>query len=317
MNDHNQRFDNPANRAFYCHTHPFIPAIARCMGCGRLLCAHCRTIVGSRNYCLECARHAALVSYPSPPPARAYQEVKVSGQLPFPDATWNYKEALLIFFAAGIIGVVLSLIVRASLPVHLSALEESIVFVFVSSVLLYACLLTGVFTSVKRIHYKPLTALGLNLDSISKDSLFGLRIGVPLFIGALLLGYLSQLIIKPTKTDVLVESVTKISSGSISGWAFSLLVVALVVLAPICEEIFFRGYMYPIMRNKMASGTAMLLNGVIFAAAHLEIAGFLPRMLLGYGLAYMYEKNRSLTSPIIGHALYNGLLLLIVGLINI
>ncbi len=317
MNHYNERHANPDGRTYYCNEHPFLPAVAMCIGCGRFLCSRCITLVGNRNYCHDCAQRAILVPRPPFYPTRPFQENREPAQLPFPHATWNYREALGIFFGAATIAFVLSLILRVTLPASLSSLEETIVFVFVSSVLLYSFLLVGIFFSVKRTHHKPLSVLGISREIVSKDLLFGLGLGVPLFLGALVAGYLSQLFIKPTKTDIIVESVSKISSGSIPGWAVFLLVITLVVLAPICEEIFFRGYAYPIMRNKMPPGTAILLNGVIFAAAHFEIAGFIPRMLLGYGLAYMYEKNRTLTSPIIGHALYNGLLLLLVGLINV
>jgi len=163
----------------------------------------------------------------------------------------------------------------------------------------------------------PFIALGISRQKNMKELFFGIAMGLPLFIAAVVTASITQYFIKPTKTDVLTESVTRISTGSISGWAIFLLVITLVVLAPICEEIFFRGYLYPIIRNKMPAGSAMLINGAIFAAAHFELVGFLPRMLLGLGLAYMYDKKRSLVSPVIGHALYNGLLLLLLGFLNL
>ena len=83
------------------------------------------------------------------------------------------------------------------------------------------------------------------------------------------------------------------------------------------EEIFFRGYLYPTIRNKVSSAqVAMILNGFLFALAHFDLLGFLPRFLLGYGLCYMYERNRTLAGPMVGHALYNGLLILITGVLN-
>jgi len=56
---------------------------------------------------------------------------------------------------------------------------------------------------------------------------------------------------------------------------------------------------------------AMILNSLIFAAVHFELIGFLPRLVLAYGLCYVYEKNRTIAAPIVGHALYNGLIVLL------
>ncbi len=309
--------DESFGEEFRCSKHPFLPAVARCVGCGRLVCAQCRNIWGGRNFCDECLQTVSIPTYPSPPLPGGYTQIKPSKDIPFPEAKWGYREALIIFVTSAAVAFVLSLLIRFALPSNLSSLDEKIVFLFFSSLSLYAFLLLGTFISVKRVHPMPFIALGISRQKNMKELFFGIAMGLPLFIAAVVTASITQYFIKPTKTDVLTESVTRISTGSISGWAIFLLVITLVVLAPICEEIFFRGYLYPIIRNKMPAGSAMLINGAIFAAAHFELVGFLPRMLLGLGLAYMYDKKRSLVSPVIGHALYNGLLLLLLGFLNL
>ena len=204
-----------------------------------------------------------------------------------------------------------------ALKVSTSALTARILFIFLSSVILYAMLLAGTFFSVKVRHHSTPSALGLKFDGLGKGFAWGLGLGLPLFVAALGVAYVSQEIFGPTTTDYVSQSMNSLTSTGIGGLLIFLLLFTLVVLAPVCEEIFFRGYLYPALRNRMGMQPAMLLNGLLFAAAHFEVVGFLPRMLLGYGLCYMYERNHTLSGPMVGHALYNGLLVLLFGVFNI
>ena len=208
--------------------------------------------------------------------------------------------------------------VYMALKATMSSTTALFLLIFLSSVILYTLLLGGTFFSVKVRHGSSLTALGLRLDGLGAGFATGIGLGIPLFLGAMLLAYVSSLFFRnPTSTDVFSRSVNKISSGGVNAGLIFLLFVTLVVLAPVCEEIFFRGYLYPALRNRLDKQPAMLINGLFFAAAHFEIFGFLPRFFLGYGLCYIYESRRNLSGPIAGHALYNGLILLLEGFLRI
>jgi membrane protease YdiL (CAAX protease family) len=177
--------------------------------------------------------------------------------------------------------------------------------------------LGGTFYSVKVRHGSTPSALGLKLQGSGRAFAWGLGLGVPLFVSAIVVSYVAQRLFGPTNNDMISRQVTKISSGGVNAWLIVILAITLVVLAPVCEEIFFRGYLYPALRNRMSRNPAMLLNGLIFAAAHFEIFGFLPRFLVGWGLCYIYERERTLVGPITGHAMYNGLILLVSSVFHI
>lgn len=311
-----------------CTEHPGFPAVARCVGCGRLLCATCRVLYGNRNYCRPCASSSDASGFtaPSPPPFPAPPPYpfgmptvtrRPRREPVFPGAPWGVGEAFVIFFASVAVAAVFSFVIYEALKASTSALAARILFIFFSSLILYALLLAGTFYSVRVRHGSTPTAIGLKLDGLGKGFAWGLGLGVPLFAAALGVAYVSQQIVGPTKTDYVSQSMDRLASSGVSGLLVFLLIFTLVVLAPVCEEIFFRGYLYPALRNRMSVQPAMVLNGLLFAAAHFEIVGFLPRMLLGYGLCYMYERNHSLTGPMVGHALYNGLLILLFGVFSI
>lgn len=85
----------------------------------------------------------------------------------------------------------------------------------------------------------------------------------------------------------------------------NLFVIAL--LAAIGEELFFRGAMQNILidwiKNKHA---AIWITAVLFSAMHVQFFGFLPRMLLGLILGYLYVWSNSLWVPILFHFINNG-----------
>jgi membrane protease YdiL (CAAX protease family) len=235
----------------------------------------------------------------------------------FPGAPWGVGEAFIIFFASIAVAGTFSLVLAQAMASDSSSIQSRIIYIFLTSVILYAFLLAGTFYSVVARHHSTPSALGLKLAGLGKGFAWGLGLGMPLFVGALGLAYLSQQITGPSNPTNLSRSMNQLATSGVGAAFVFLLVFTLVVLAPVCEEIFFRGYLYPALRNRMNMQPAMLLNGILFAAAHFEIVGFLPRMFLGYGLCYMYEKNHNLSASMLGHALYNGLLIVLFGVFNI
>lgn len=88
-----------------------------------------------------------------------------------------------------------------------------------------------------------------------------------------------------------------------------------VVIAPVCEEIVFRGYLYNAMRRTFKREREReVVNALLFAAAHVFLISYLfgagvPYYIfvLGYLLARLYSKSGSVLPGIVLHALNNGL----------
>ncbi|MBL7084500.1 MAG: CPBP family intramembrane metalloprotease [Candidatus Omnitrophica bacterium] len=93
-----------------------------------------------------------------------------------------------------------------------------------------------------------------------------------------------------------------------SVWFLIYLTIMVVILGPIVEEIFFRGFAYNAIKKKWGRRSAMALTAVVFAGLHGSLIGFLPIMGLGLLLAYVYEKTGSLISSITIHILHNSLM---------
>lgn len=89
--------------------------------------------------------------------------------------------------------------------------------------------------------------------------------------------------------------------------------VAIVVVAPVCEEFLFRGTILPEQRRSQYAAGAVLLNGILFSAMHLNPVGFVSLAVIGCYFAHVTLRSGSLWGSILGHAalnLFNGVILL-------
>jgi membrane protease YdiL (CAAX protease family) len=89
-------------------------------------------------------------------------------------------------------------------------------------------------------------------------------------------------------------------------------VVLITVIAPLGEELFFRGYFFGALRNWRGVWPAALGTGVVFGAIHVGSApvGFLvPLAFFGVGLCLLYHYSGSLYPCIALHALNNSIAL--------
>lgn len=88
------------------------------------------------------------------------------------------------------------------------------------------------------------------------------------------------------------------------------------VIAPVVEEIFFRGFLFQGFRQKYGWLAAILLSSAIFGAAHLDPVSLIPTFILGCVLAYVYHRSNSLWPGIIFHALINSFSLCVVYMVS-
>lgn len=88
-----------------------------------------------------------------------------------------------------------------------------------------------------------------------------------------------------------------------------------VGLAPVVEELVFRGYAYPTLKA-YTGRHAMWLSAFLFASVHMYLINFLPLFLLGILLAWLYERYGRISVPILAHATMNGLVAVIAVLAN-
>jgi uncharacterized protein len=92
--------------------------------------------------------------------------------------------------------------------------------------------------------------------------------------------------------------------------------VAAVVLAPLAEELLFRGLLFNALRRRRSLHVAVAISSIVFALVHVDVAFSQPLALVGltlvgFVLAYAYQRTGSLLVPIAGHAAFNAITLLV------
>ena len=89
--------------------------------------------------------------------------------------------------------------------------------------------------------------------------------------------------------------------------AFLILFVTTTILAPLFEEIIFRGVLLPVLARDFGRVIGIVFSSFIFALAHLSFSEFPPLFILGIGLACTRLISGRLISSVIMHSLWNGL----------
>lgn len=95
------------------------------------------------------------------------------------------------------------------------------------------------------------------------------------------------------------------------GGQFVLNLLIMSLVAAIGEEFFFRGILMRVLTKWFGSvHMGIILSSVIFTIIHFQPYKFLPMMVLGLFLGYMYYRTRSLWVPMIIHALNNAIVVI-------
>lgn len=83
--------------------------------------------------------------------------------------------------------------------------------------------------------------------------------------------------------------------------------IAAAIVAPVAEELLFRGFLYRGLRDRWGIIAGAVVSSVLFALFHL-VPGVIPAIILmGLVFAALYELTDSVWPPILLHGVYNGL----------
>lgn len=95
------------------------------------------------------------------------------------------------------------------------------------------------------------------------------------------------------------------SSSVLFESGFAVMVLATAVVAPVVEEIIFRGLAYTCMKKGMPSVVAMIFASALFGVAHGQPVWMLYTFVFGMVLVWVFERTKSLYACILLHFGYN------------
>lgn len=137
-------------------------------------------------------------------------------------------------------------------------------------------------------------------------------------LGALKLGVTGLLMVLPlvSLTGWLMERILPSPSGSNpmlelvltshDGLALACFALTALVLAPLFEEVIFRGVLLPVLSRELGLGAGLMLSSAVFALAHLSISETPSLFVLGLGLARLRQRSGRLAASVFMHSLWNG-----------
>ena len=165
------------------------------------------------------------------------------------------------------------------------------------------------------VQYALFLGVALAIAAGRHDELFALREpkswrgALTAMAGVLLVVYAVGAAMSPFVDPGEEQGLTPDEWDSSRANAFLVNALVVVLVAPVVEELMFRGVGFGLLR-KYGAWTAILVTGAAFSAIHGLVEGFPILFAFGVGLAWLRERTGSVYPCILLHGLFNGIALL-------
>jgi len=148
--------------------------------------------------------------------------------------------------------------------------------------------------------------LGIGIRPHVRQIVNGVLAGIGLLVLSTIVGGIEAKIFGP-HPQLIAEVLTQRRGPA----PFFLDLASVALLAPIGEELFFRGVLFAGLSQRLPIWVAALVSGLTFGLAHGDLWNLPSLALIGIGLAYVYYRNGTLWSNITSHATVNGITLVL------
>ena len=231
-------------------------------------------------------------------------------------STWGWFEAVGVYFLAFLGGGLTALPIILALgdtTVDGGMGRSEIIATIVADVAITGILLAW----LARWHKEWRTAMVFPRQRLGRHLLFGVIAGAILVPAVGLVSVGLQLVLQQVAGHD-VATPRQVAAG-LSPFASTLLILLAVIVAPISEELFFRGVLFRTMRDRHGFWPAALASAIPFGLVHYVPAPAIDALLLqatmvftGVGLAWIYDRRGTIVAPAAAHVVFN-----IVGVVTI
>lgn len=142
----------------------------------------------------------------------------------------------------------------------------------------------------------------------------GLRPADPRWLAAGLGGAFLTLLVSELVSNIIdrltdkpvIERYAELLAPQAGGWpAAAGILLTVGILAPVAEEVFFRGVLYGWLRRRWSAPWSIVVSAAVFALAHGNPWQMVPIFVAGLVLAYLYERSGSLVPAMVTHMTIN------------
>jgi len=176
---------------------------------------------------------------------------------------------------------------------------------FSVSLCLYGAILALVHLMVRGRQSDWGTAFGFSSTRQLSAVLMALGVTCIVLPIAWYLGILSVQVMEMFRLRAVPQPSVQVLQTTVAAGPQVFLAFLAVVVAPVTEELLFRGILYPFVKQRGFPRLALWGTAVLFGALHLNLMTFVPLTFLGLVLAWLYDTTDNLLAPIFAHSLFN------------
>ncbi|NJN05163.1 MAG: CPBP family intramembrane metalloprotease, partial [Rhodobacteraceae bacterium] len=125
---------------------------------------------------------------------------------------------------------------------------------------------------------------------------------LPVVLG---INHLSMELLTSVEVEAVAQPAVRALQSVESPWLKVYFGVVAVCVAPVAEELFFRGILYPTIKQGGYPRVALWGTSLFFAAIHANLMTFLPLTALALLFVWLYERTNNLLAPMAAHCTFN------------
>jgi membrane protease YdiL (CAAX protease family) len=264
---------------------------------------------------------------PQPPPrpdlwdlaARGTIEVEPGrgGPKGLPAVTWPWWEAIGLYLIGNLLigELVVAGIAFALMGVHTipeGGADTPTVVATLADDVAFFLVLAGWLTW-RHPGWRDLLGVPRHAAVLAREALWGVVAGIVLYFAVAIAVAVPLTILFNAFSSTEVSTPEQVSAD-VSTWGKILAVVLAVGIAPIAEELFFRGVLFRSIRDRRGFATGAVVSAVLFGLVHYVPSPWKDALLLqsimvftGLALAWIYERRGSIAANMAAHMTFNAI----------
>ena len=222
---------------------------------------------------------------------------------------WVWQDAAIIMLAVCLVFSIATLILPfISDNTSGDLADDSIIVVIIKTLIFHGTALISIIALLKIRGFSWKQAFGAKENCFKHDILIGTAFYIAAIPIIIVIGWLYAMALTALHVPVdQQEIVSMFTSGTTPLWLKSYLIVLAVIVAPIVEEMCFRGILLPLFIKNNKPIAAIFLVSLLFAFVHFHIPSIAPLTAIAAAFSLAYIHTGSLVTSIVMHAIFNSI----------
>jgi membrane protease YdiL (CAAX protease family) len=178
--------------------------------------------------------------------------------------------------------------------------------VMMQTLVFHAAGLAAIFFIMRRERQGWHADFGLLSGQAGRDIGMGVLCYLAALPPLLLFSWLYQWLLDLCGHETSMQEVAWVITGELTSWQRVYLVLVAVTVAPLFEELLFRGIGVPVIARRVGMVPAIVITSSVFALLHFHVPSLLPLFVMSTAFALAYIRTESILVPFTMHALFNG-----------